>query len=378
MSATAGECDLPSLERLLNAYWTTVQVVDLHDRQVARPFQDVHSGQWVLADAGLRLLSVGDVHYSGQSIRSKLDPIGRRVLLPLMVEAQTTGAEMHNTRRDQGFVWSAVAIPVIGTSGQVHAVLGYYAPAGEAVSPRPVLGAWEWDVPKFQTSWTPEMFEIYGVVKRDDEPMEAPEWFGMLEPGAYPHLREVMTRAQRNPGDLITHIFKIRYARSGEYRTLRLAGQGIAGEDPHTARWFRGVTVLLDQTDSVVDPRAFSDDFYDAAILLTTDMICVIDLTSSQVTISSKDWATVGIRMPPDQRLASVVHPDDLPEFSALLLAAPYTAAEIVSEGTVRLAGIDGGWIETEVRAVRLRQNADAERDSGAAMCRLGLRAHND
>lgn len=316
---------------------------------------DTLRGQWVLTDPKLRLISVGKSLYHGQSARSYLDTIGRKHLLPLMCKAAATGAEITETHEVNAKRWDVAAVPVLGPSAVVHAVLGRYDHAGAAPDRRPEIGAWEWDVASLRTYWTPALFHVYGYPEppagRDH--WEAPEWFSLLERGAYPQMRTVLARFhEAQESELLIHLFRIERMDNGAIQRLRLAGRTIRHPDGRP-QCFRGVTARVDGCALDTDEQFVQQQFLDASLALLPSPTCVVDLEDERLYLHNMPWSQIGIDEPQTQRLSAAVHPEDIDYLRAFLSTAPLVPAERPAVTTARFAA-HGAWQPVNVAALRI------------------------
>lgn len=312
------------------------------------------SGQWVLLEAKGRLLSIGRSLFHGQAPRAHLNALARRHLLPLLTATADDAKPASRTFVNQGVTYRAEVIPILGPSGAIHAVLGTYVREGESPDPRPEIGAWEWDLYKERTFWNADLFKIYGFPQPPEGRTfwEAPEWFSLFEQGSFPHFMSMLSRLRADElKGLQIHFFGVARADTGAFQRLRLAGRTVYGSD-NRPQWFCGVTVRVDgwRLDS-------NEDFnrqrhLDAALILNPFPVCIVDLADLRVMLNHTSWRQVGVDMPNDGSLNSVVHTDDQAYLSAFLVTAPMASAG-PSTTTVRFSR-GPVWRRIHLAAVRL------------------------
>lgn len=323
-------------------------------------------GKWVLADAEMRVLSIGRNLYHGQSARPLLDFVGRQHLLPSMTQVLETGEARHFCVKVAGAPWVIHVEPVIGPSGAPHAVLACCTGPGEEPDERPQIGCWDWDVPSLRTRWSRELFRVYGFEEpptdatgEERAAWDAPEWFALLEQGSYPQMRSVLARFHTaEPSELITHIFRISRADGAGYQTLRLAGHVTRAADGTPSR-FIGTTMRVDGYVTDLHETFEQQQMLDAVLTLTRWPVLVVDLSDNQIHLTSKPLDSVGIRAAPDKRLLSMVHPDDRSRLGQAIREAPVTPASSSAVHHARFAEVGGGWRQMSMSVLRLSITSD-------------------
>lgn len=319
-----------------------------------------NEGRWLLLDARQRLLAIGSSLFHGQSPRSYVDPISRRLLLPAAAEVADSGEALDMVRHDNDRALWITVRPVIGRSGAVHALLAAYVDADRELPPAPKIGTWEWDAPRLRTYWDRDLFDIYGFDPQDDtrQYWESPEWFGLLDQGGYPQMREVLARFQSASDEhLIIHMFRVARARDGELTTLRLAGRAVLEDG--TPRWFRGITMPVDGFQFEVDELFREQQFLDAALQLCPNPMAVIDLMDLRIYLTNATWKKSDILAPADMHLETITHPDDFERFVDFMRAAPAVPSQTMAETRARFA-VEGGWRECAVSAVRVANSHES------------------
>ncbi|MFD1045952.1 hypothetical protein ACFQ1S_10435, partial [Kibdelosporangium lantanae] len=195
-----------------------------------------HAGQWILLDAGLRLLAIGQALYHGTSPRASLDLTARRILLPQLASAGADRWPRSTVTEDFGRRWIVHIRPILGAaSGQLVAVLGCYGPADTQLPEPPLVGSWEWLVTppgpnqQMRIYWSTETFAVYGMhppTGRGPHWWEAPQWLDEVVAESHrPGVRRILERFLATPsGALRIHRFAARSIDAGHVHALRLAG----------------------------------------------------------------------------------------------------------------------------------------------------------
>lgn len=319
-----------------------------------RDGSDHGAGRWVVTESGGRLLSIGRSLYQGQTPRSQLKPLARRFLLPLITEASQKKETATRTYIDAGRIYQAYAFPVVGPSGELHAVMSYFVEAGGQPDVQPEVGAWEWDVPKLRTYWTRDLFSVYGFPEPPEgrTSWDVPEWLKLSETGGFAAWMEVRSRFQTGKvDDLQLHVFRVQRPDTGGTQRLRMSGRTFYESGVAKARWFRGVTMRVDGYLVEVERQDGHQQYLDAALGLNPWPVFVIDLDTTQIMLNNKQWDAVGLEMPRDGLLTSAVHPDDRAALTGFLLGAASAAEPAVAK--VRMA-CGPKWIPVLLAAVRL------------------------
>ena len=331
-------------------------------------------GKWVLADRRLRLLSIGDCLYDGAALRPTLSSVARRAPLPAMREAASSGTSTLATVGAHGHQWDVIVFPVRGPRASVHAVQACYVHGHDAPAWPPLVGAWEWDLREhhnLRTSWTPDMFKIYGIVAPPGRDCwEAQDWLQLHVRGGYPQISTVLARFLDSPHEqLITHAFRFRRPDTGQCHALRLAGS-IERDEHGRALRLRGITTRVDGYGFDLREREYQQDLIDAATTLSPLPFVIVDLDAASLCVIGTPWRSIGLREPVDQALTSVVHPDDFAALAAFLASSPLIPTHLTATTQARFAS-STGWISIHVTAVRLKVS-DGRDHTERVMVRLG------
>jgi hypothetical protein len=312
----------------------------------------------VITDPHLRLLSIGNCLYEGAALAPSLDRVGRRILLPAIQAAARKGVSTLTSAGTHGRQWDVIAMPVRGTTAQVHAVLACYTDRAERSSWPPLVGAWEWDtsdLDALRTFWTPELFTLYGI----DPPSgsrgwDAADWFRLLEGCGYAQMRAVLARFLSAPsGQLITHVFRIARADTGRLQTMRLAGT-VERDSRGVPTRLRGITTCVDGCCYELHDCEMQQQLIDATTALSGVPVVVVDLDSKLMRSIGSPWEIIGLHSPHTAALAAVVHPDDLTPLLAFLASAPLSPTQAPALTRVRFSAAPG-WHPVSVAAVRIR-----------------------
>jgi PAS domain S-box-containing protein len=102
-------------------------------------------------------------------------------------------------------------------------------------------GGWEWELATDARTWTPEMYDLYGLA-RDEEPTEA-RWLGAIHAEDRELVRATLRRTVET---LDTLDLEFRVLRDGEVRWVTARGQVIRDE---AGRPLRMVGISFDSTD---------------------------------------------------------------------------------------------------------------------------------
>lgn len=314
------------------------------------------AGSWILVEERGRLLSIGTSLFHGQAPKTYLDPIASSHLLPTMITTLSSAQRTEMTFTALGQPWDGHIVPVLGASALPHAVLGCYLHRGAQVPEPPTVGGWEWDVVNERSSWGTEVFTAHGYRLPKPGAMQptAAQWFAMLDEGGNPITRAAVARFMRaaSPDQLHVHLFRVGHATSGGIRHLRLAGRTYFDAEGRPTR-LRGVTALVDGHTVGAEEQLDQQQFVEAILQMSPTPICVVSHDANTIFLNSTSWDAVGVDMPPDHRLSSAVHPDDLETLRNLLVAArPAWHGEPTSTRVRFRSASEWTWVD--VSAVRL------------------------
>lgn len=202
---------------------------------------------WVIVDCQIpgeyAVLAVGNRLKQGASIRTALRGPSVRVIpsaVHRVVEIRSPldydTAAIHGTR------YRVCAVPVLGQSGLVHAVMCCLAPIGTALPERPIVGAWEWDVPARETRWSDELQSIYRIPAEERRDSYRPRFFlQRMELADALHLQGMWAAMAAGADEqLRIEVFRTRRD-DGVLRQFRLSGRPVIS-DAGTVTHFRGIT----------------------------------------------------------------------------------------------------------------------------------------
>lgn len=333
-----------------------------------------HAAQWVLVEARSQLLAIGKALYSGTSPRSALDSTARRVLLPRMRQATVDGARRHDVATHHDHTWITEVVPIIGpVSGQVVAVLGCYARKAEDIPAQPLIGTWEWQVTPpgpdqvMRTYWSESLFDVYGLPKPESGGIEGPRWRSWEGPQWLDELivdsdradmRRVLDAFLRaNTDALFIHSYRTHNPRTGEIHRLRLAGRSYVAD--HQPKWFRGISMRLDDHDTPADGPPGPQNFIDAAFALSRDPLCAVDTEYEHIYMTSTSFGGLGIALPAHRHLPEMCHPDDLATLRRFLHAATERPGEARGPVGVRFSLDRGGWRTLMLTGTAVRLSED-------------------
>lgn len=324
---------------------------------------------WILFDAAVpgdcRVLAVGNTARNGTAWRS----LGRLVVQREL--ARVTPAVMRNrgpvdrVREIQGAWWRIVVEPVLSSFGDVHAVMGLVTQRLEApLPPRPVVGAWTWDVHGRLTHWTDEMRELYKVPLEDRKATYSPaEFFRWVDVADYMKLRFLWGTILTDGNPALRFADYTIVRGDGIRRNVHLSARPVfADQRPGGSPiQFRGIT--HDVTPAAAPESALpagtavsEGDLVKGIVQLTTVSMGVMDGNYGQIT----HWLT---EPPPELVLqtsmiiADHCPPDDRPRLADFIASA--RASPEVIHTVVRLHGRDGGWVPTRLSGVRETTTAD-------------------
>jgi hypothetical protein len=335
-----------------------------------------HAGRWVLLDARFHLLAIGQALYQGSS--PKLDVTARRILLPPMRAARADRPPRTQIMEDLGRRWSVRIQPIVGpASGELLGVLGCYVPEHTEPPEPPLVGGWEWHATppgpdqQLRIYWSPETFGVHGYPVPSGP---GPHWWETAQ-----FLDEVVSGAHRadiqrvletflavTSDALLIHSFAARTA-DGTQVHLRLAGRSYA--DPAgPGRWFRGISTRIEDDGSATPPSTAA--VLDAAFALSADPLCAMDTSYEHIYMTSAHFADLGIELPPDRHLPTMVHPEDIPAVRRFLTEAITRPAEMIGPVTARLAAAGGtGWRRLAFTGIGMRLSASGPQHH--VLCRI-------
>lgn len=318
-------------------------------------------GKWIVVEPRYGVLAIGNRLYRGQSLRSLVEGPYRELLLRAARKA-VGGEQVAYCTRTNGAPVVLHAEPILGPDKTVYGAQCFAAePDGEPPDDqRPNVGAWEWDLDGFRTRWSRALYSVYGL----PEPAEvagwsfqAPQWFNLLEPGAYPRMMELLARLRaEKPGasDLMFASFQLMH----DDRKLRLAGRADPGPQVG-ARRFRGLTMRIDDFLAPEDDQENLRLFADVFLTLSTEPIAVVHIEDGRMNLRNRAWRQLGLDAPDhEDEFLSLIHPDERNEVAKFLLEAPRTVRDERSSMTTRVR-IEGVWTPVGLHAMAVRFTAE-------------------
>lgn len=322
--------------------------------------QDI-SGQWIVVDRGQGVLSVGRRLYRGQSLRNLTSGRYRDHLSAAVRRATSTAAVVDQKLRLNGRQMQVHVEPIAGPSRLIHGSTCYIGDASHrpSIQDRPSVGAWEWDLQGSRTRWSRSLYPVYGLTEPENPTtwsFEAPQWFDLLEPGAYPRMMELLARLRaEKPGESGLMFASFRLA--GDGRQLRLSGRGDPG--PQVGhRLFRGLTM---RTDGYLTPEEDQDNlrnFADVFLALSSQPMAVIHFDDGRMNLRNRAWREAGLDVPDqDDEFLSLIHPHDREEVAAFLLQAPMQDRDGLPTLKSRVR-INGSWTVIGLCAMAVRFSA--------------------
>jgi hypothetical protein len=322
--------------------------------------------RWVLVDylnsEQPGLLSIGDINYSGSSVRKNLDVLGRELLADRIRLIAESGQQLDEIVSLRGTDYRVVGLPLRGpATNAVLAVVALYTKAGADVPERAPIGVLEWKISfdgHIDTSWNDDLFRIYEMERVGDSNSptgDMNQWVAeLISPEDRTRMKVTIDAAIRS-GNAQRYLvpYKI-IARSGTDNpvTKNLEVSGRVFPDPAIhGKWLRAITrEVQDVTPSPITPGF--GDFQSSSLLravfdLASDQVLMaVDTSCWQTFMTSPTWQKFGIQSARFGYLPHVVHPDDYRAFREIVEESrPATAA------IVRLLHADGSYNPYSVAA---------------------------
>ena len=342
-------------------------------------------GNWVIVERKLGVISIGDRYYGGHSMRRIFDQSGRVLLMPAIRSAATEGrvSDLTNTFEDDQ--WIVHTEPILAPrSGDIVAALGICYRNGDSIPPKPVIGAWEWEVnpppadepntpPRVTSYWSDTMFSIYDVDapprgKGNLSAWTAPKWFGeVIVPEDRARFRVVSDEWVADGSDIFRTMVYSVYTAYGApnqgRRRLRLAGRGR----PHItdAIVLNGITQevhgdVKDYTPGLAP--ATTDDFLRGVFDLLKDVaVGIVDTSAWIVYMTSPGWNQVAMASG-DGYLPAMICEDEMPALTDYLRKAADNPHAPLNPIRIGWRASDGAIRQTVVSAVGAQSGSEANR----------------
>lgn len=356
------------------------------------PGQRRHTGHWILVDARMRLIAIGDKQYDGISPKTAIDHVGKFAVLPALQRCARDGQERRTSPIVKGRRWSVEVRPIRAPFSKVLlAMLACYVPEGHPVPPPPLVGAWEWEISPpgpdqvMRAYWSPELYRIHGITNMhkcesgcdwEFRRWDGPRWLDeLIVPADRADMRRVIEQAISAPPDaLLTHYFRAHCSGNGCVEHLRFAGWRSAGGKAAGSAppwWWRGITMRATEEHTRRAHRPSTGPLLDATLALSRDPLFAVDLPYEYVYLTSSRFAELDLAVPKNRHLPAMCHPDDLPTLRTMLAdcAALVGSAAEGRAIAIRLATREGGWADVVLNGVGVDINQTG--DSPHVLCRV-------
>ena len=109
-------------------------------------------------------------------------------------------------------------------------------------------------------------------------------------------------------------------------------------------KWFRGISMRIDDVGPDVNLSPSSMTYLDAAFAIAGDPLCAVDTVYEHIYLISKTFGELGIELPPHRHLPQMVHPDDMDTLRHWLKRAVASPMTPVGPIEARFAAHGGGW----------------------------------
>lgn len=361
------------------------------DRATSRllPRQHRYAGRWILVDARMRLIAVGDKQYDGISPKTAMDHVGKFALLPSLQACAHDGQERRASPVVKGRRWSVHVQPVRAPFNKVLlAVQACYVPEGQPFPPLPLVGAWEWEISPpgpdqvMRAYWSCAQYRIHGMQHKRKSTngcdwelsrWDVPRWLDeLIVPADRADMRRTIERAIGSPSDaLLTHYFRARSPDTGSVHHLRVAGWRWTDNDESPPWWWRGITLgaLPEHTRGAHRPA--TGPLLDATLTLSRDPLFVVDVSYEHVYLTSSHFAELDLAVPDNRHLPTMCHPQDLPSLRAMLAActARSGSGNPSHSVAIRLATRKGSWMNVVLSGIGVDTSETG--DSPHVLCRV-------
>lgn len=306
------------------------------------------------------LLSIGDVNYSGASVRKNLDVVGRELLVDRIRLVAETGQGTDEVVGLRGTDYRVQAMPLRGPATKtVLAVIAIYKRVGDKLPERPPIGVLEWKISfdgHIETSWNDDLFRIYEIERTGDSPTgDMNQWVSeLISPEDRTRMKVTIDAAIKS-GNAQRYLVPYKViTRSNTdnpgIKHLEVSGR-VLPDETFQGKWLRAITREVQEvTPSPITPGF--GDFQSSSLLravfdLASDQVLMaVDTSCWQTFMTSNTWQRFGIQSPRFGYLPHVVHPDDYRAFRDIVEESrPATAA------IVRLLHTDGSYNPYNVAA---------------------------
>lgn len=287
------------------------------------------ASQWVLIDMmnpdQFSVLSIGSTNFSGASMRKNLDSLGRELLLDRTRRAMVSAVAVRETAEVRGAEYDVLVDPILSpTSRTVVGALAIYVPSGHEFPERPVVGSIEWEIRdggrRITTVWNDDMFILYGIRRSGmGSAGDFTQWVNeLIAPEDRARMKVVITGGIAAP-DEQRHLVAYRILTGdGQSRYLEASGRVYLDRESG-AKWLRSITREVPGSAPKVTPNnvdTSSGPLLRAAFELSDNAMFAMDISWSQIFMTSPSWENVGLQYPSQGHLPHVIHPDDLQVFN--------------------------------------------------------------
>ncbi|MGW4521072.1 hypothetical protein [Amycolatopsis sp. NPDC004378] len=334
-----------------------------------------HKGQWILLDEAGLLYAIGGALYTGVSTNNA-DLVVKKVVAPLIESARESHIEQRATARFKSGCYDVWVKPALGgRDGALIAVQACYVDTGAAFPSCPAIAVWEWEEPPagaaepLQQWWGEDAPRFYGV----DAPNN--DWSGGASGrDPYRFMDSILTEESRVATTAIMQDFRdaevdkplIKFMEQWHVATnSRRSVRAVGRKKSDT--YYRGFSATVDARPAQLSTSLLRQLGAYAAI--TTDPLMVVDAVHDSVAVTSEDFAGLGVPVPADSSLRTMVHPRDLNGVLLLVRHAANNPGRRCRPVEGALKTIHRGWVEVRFHAVGTSDSVVPGRQF--VMCRL-------
>jgi hypothetical protein len=335
-------------------------------------------GKWVLVDHLNKeqsgLLSIGAVNFHGASVRKNLDAKGRELLVDRIRVVADTGVGIDEYVDRRGDRFRVIAEPILSpASRKVIAIRAIYKFEGEALPPRPVVGALEWliwDDGRIETVWDDEMFTLYEISRTGSASPtgDMNQWVNsLIAPEDRVRMKLTIDAGikESNGKRYFVHYRIVTRMNTDNPGIKNLEVSSSSNPDPVLPlRRLCAITREVPELIPAINPE-FGDtgSLMRAVFELSTDVIlAAVDVRRWQTFMTSNSWDVFGIQSPQYGYLPHIIHPDDFETFRE----------SVQTEGTapvrIRFLHKSGGYFPYEVTA---SSGPDTPSDAEYVICKM-------